>query len=219
MINKAIVAYLDIMGYKKLVEKHIRDEKVIQRIESLMDAPSLFNKFKNAQLSDRNDNDYLQKIMGLIKIDLVSDTAIVSLDISKASFEHPSRNCRTDISCIDVFLKVITYFCIQLMAEIGAVLRGGIAIGPHYLSRKENSLFIFSEAYLRAYELAEHEAHVPRIIVDNNLWCFLSENNQLDSLKDWFYEDNDAYLCVNLYRELQHVDTLDTPERYLAGSP
>jgi hypothetical protein len=57
----------------------------------------------------------------------------------------------------------------RLLVERGILIRGGIAIGPHYA----NGGRMFSKALVAAYRLESTRARYPRVIADTNLldWC------------------------------------------------
>jgi hypothetical protein len=57
----------------------------------------------------------------------------------------------------------------RLLVERGILVRGGIAIGPHYADGGR----MFSKALVAAYKLESTRARYPRVLADTNLldWC------------------------------------------------
>lgn len=81
--------------------------------------------------------------------------------------------------------------------KMGLLLRGGISIGSHYESEKNNYLMIFSEAHNKAVRL-EGEANDPRILLEESLRSYLEEI-LYPSIDKRFYIDPDGLHCLDIY--------------------
>jgi hypothetical protein len=212
-IDKAVVGYIDVLGYGKIVEKHMDNIEVIHRIEDLLKtAPEVIKKLKNNVIrkpdSESDSDDYFNKVLDAINIRFISDTVLYTLQFSKMPFGHSNKATNETIcDCIYALVMMISQFCVTFIAKTGLVFRGGIAIGPHYeteYSDLGNNLFIFSKAYIRAYYL-EQSADEPRILIDEQLLELLQKLS-FNYMERFFYEDANEKKCFDIYAFLQHDD-------------
>jgi len=86
---------------------------------------------------------------------------------------------------------------------MGYLLRGGISIGNHYESERENQLFVFSEAHNRAVMLENEKAEYPRIVLDEPLQQYL-EDISYPHIQKFFYKEEDGYYCLDIYSALRN---------------
>lgn len=205
MISKAIVGFIDILGYEKLVENHMNDITVIQGIEQLIKEISvnLKEEFRLKPLPTQDIEDYRIKILNQIRIRFISDTVLFTLPISSINVSCQNfKPLETITHCIYLYLNFITMFCSLFIAKTGLVLRGGIAIGPHYESENDHNFFIFSRAYLDAYKL-EKKAENPRILIDKPFLEYL-QNICFAYTNLFCYNDSDGEKCFEIYAFLRH---------------
>lgn len=209
MISKAIVGFIDILGYEKLVENHMNDITVIQEIEQLIKESSvnLKEEFRLKPLPTQDIEDYRIKILNQIGIRFISDTVLFTLPISSINVSCQNfKPLETITHCIYLYLNFITMFCSLFIAKTGLVLRGGIAIGPHYENESGHNLFIFSRAYIEAYKL-ERRAKNPRILIDKQFLEYL-QNIHFEYTNMFFYNDSDGEKCFETYAFLRRNDKL-----------
>lgn len=174
--EKAIVGFLDILGYDAIVKKMIDDIEFVKRFDDLMYGitVNMLQKFKNLQLSaithDKTvDEAYFKKVVDAIKVRFIYDNIIFSLPLSDITFSSQEFDKKTTVlNCIETFFSLISMFSTFFIGKMGSLLRGGISIGSHYESEKDNYLMIFSEAHNKAVRL-EREANYPRIILEESL--------------------------------------------------
>jgi hypothetical protein len=92
-------------------------------------------------------------------------------------------------------------FCTTLIGKTGLVIRGGLAIGPHYERDWEEDgskcLFVFSKALVDAVAL-EKEAKTARVIIDQNLVRYLQEQGNTD-IQEFVFRDPENKQCLDLY--------------------
>lgn len=141
MYTERIVAFIDILGFKKLVERSLLSPEVADRI------------YRALQLIyGRKQDNEADNFMGMqkygVEVAVFSDSVVVSypLDYSGGLFF--------------VLLDVI-HLQLDLMS-LGILIRGGIAIGPLYHSGQ----IVYGPAMNRAYLLESDYAVYPRIILD-----------------------------------------------------
>ncbi|MCK4463580.1 MAG: hypothetical protein KAU58_04650 [Candidatus Omnitrophica bacterium] len=214
MVGKAAVAFLDILGYKKIIEKGIENKSLIPGIEKIVKI-SLGLLRKSGEKSEPDRKDGWNTINEVTSARFISDNAIFTLNLSKIPVEDPR-----DISgYFHIYLSYISSFYLTFVAKIGCIQRGGLSIGTHYENADNGHLFIFSEAYVNAYELERKDKGKPiaRIIIDRKLFSYL-ESIHLKDMGRFFYKDKDDEMCFEPYCFLdpsQGDDTLDDAKRIL----
>ncbi len=208
---KAIIGFLDILGYDTLVKKMINDSGFVKRFDTLMYGLTvdLLNKLKCLNLSTLTnepvDEEYFKKVTETIKIRCIFDSVIFSLPLSAITFNSREFDNKTTImNCIETFFSLIAMFSTLFISKMGHIFRGGISIGSHYETERDNYLFIFSEAHNKAVHL-EREAKYPRILLEDNLKLYLNEISYTHMDK-FFYKDDDGHYCFDMYSILQIMD-------------
>lgn len=223
MFENTIVSYIDILGYKDLVEKVIKKPELVNGIEDLFyetsvnAAPKLSNIFLEgvADKSDVEMRDYLKKIADSIKVRCVADSFIFILPISNINFRCKEYDEKTTVkNCITTYFSLITCFTTLFISKMGYLLRGGISIGNHYESERGKQIFVFSEAHNRAVTLENKKAVDPRIIVDELLLKYLEEISYRN-INKLFYKDEDGYYCLDIYSAVSYWG--DNKEKTLAN--
>lgn len=206
MIGEAIVGFIDILGYKTIVENHMSNIEVIRGIEDIIrGSVTLIDKSRDILISNPEYKDYYNTIIDVINVRCISDSVLFTLYLSKIA---PAPGISMDENILNhvvIYFTHISMFCPLLIAKTGFVLRGGISIGPHYeneFNSMRNNLFIFSKAYVDAFEL-EKKAKNPRIIIDNNLFSYL-KNISFKHINDYFYKDVDGKICFDFYCFLKY---------------
>jgi hypothetical protein len=139
------VAFLDILGFTKLVLSKNSDDK-----------KRIYQYFKTVDSSiDYLKNTPVKSDIGTI---VISDSVILSV-IKNTDVE---KN-------IDLF----RHFCIsvgliqQKLAKEKLLLRGGISSGEAYF--EETKKQIVGPAYIKSYELENEYANFPRVVIDSNI--------------------------------------------------
>jgi hypothetical protein len=140
--SERYVAFIDILGFSS----HVRQSE---------HSPSEAEK--------------LVKIMNRISSHWSDKALLVTHDIYGEDFRSQSFSDCTILSeaatprGLHYLLFRVTSFAVDLLAN-GFLSRGGIAKGPLHHSDSA----VFGPAFLRAYDLEQHVADYPRIIVDQN---------------------------------------------------
>ncbi len=177
-IENAVLVFIDILGYKKLIENKNPGD-IYNFINEALEP-----KDKVASDPDHPACEYAKKI----KVQVLSDSVIMFIDLKDV--EEMGR----------IFLNYICEFCLNFIANTGLLLRGGIAVGSYFqkeLTSPKNQ-FIFSKALVAAYQL-EQEAYYPRILLADNLCASERVFNEF-SITDFdkvkildVYHDSDKY--------------------------
>jgi hypothetical protein len=210
MFVKAIVGYLDIMGYQNLVRRAISNKELVKRLESLFYKASVGSLKKLseidltgiAQETDKEGWQYYQEVVKAIHVRNNADSFIFTLPLSKVNYRGLSFDKKgTLLNCIETYFSVMTMFATLFTSKMGHLLRGGISIGNHYENERENQLFVFSEAHNRAVTLESRKSKNPRILLDDALLLYLKETSYPHVAK-FFYRDEDGFYCLDIYSAL-----------------
>ncbi len=85
MLNQSIVAFVDVLGYKEIVNQRINDEDFIKRFEDVIFklTVDLFDSFckMSSFAEDTNLEDYFHEIVKNIRIRFIYDNIMISLTI------------------------------------------------------------------------------------------------------------------------------------------
>jgi len=148
--DNAILAFIDILGYKDLIENK-NHEDVYNLIYD-----ALYPKYKVAT----DPNHSAQQYADAIKVQVLSDSLIMFIDAT--SLETTGRE----------FLPHLCEFCLRFIGNTGLLLRGGIATGSYFQKQLTNpkNQFIFSKGLVAAYQL-EQKANYPRILLSDDLFA------------------------------------------------
>jgi hypothetical protein len=202
---KTIVCFLDILGYESLVTKMIEDAEFIKRFDDLMYGITIGLKedLSNLERPDLSDEEkkYFEKVVSSIKVRCIYDNIIFSLPLSDIAFNSTAFDEHaTVLNRIKTFFSLIAAFATLFIATMGHLLRGGISVGTHFESERENYLFLFSEAHNKAVHL-EEQAEYARILLDDNLRSLL-QTMGFTHMDEFFYKDDDDRLCFDIYSVL-----------------
>ncbi|MDP2413847.1 hypothetical protein [Daejeonella sp.] len=144
-----IVAFIDILGFKDIIQEYDTDE--FSNI--LKDLQNALNDAVNISITQILPNN--QNIREHLEYSMFSDCISISL---------PYYDNDTDFIYQFHCLGLITKTYYHMMASKGFFLRGGISIGSFY---SDNNM-IFSGGLVKAYKL-EGLAKYPRIVVDYDI--------------------------------------------------
>ncbi len=199
----AIVAYIDILGYKNLTKLIINDIGLITNFDSKMYEITVgaHQKLKkNALNTDSPVYDKLfLKILNSFRVRLVSDNIIFSLPISNITADTLCNKNKALGYCLDTLFSLMSLSCFFIIELTGCPLRGGISMGTHYESESEKYLFVLSEAHNNAVDL-EKEAKYPRMLLDNKVLAYMDEISYPKN--HFFYKDEYGDYCFDWYAGL-----------------
>ena len=160
MYKKNIVTFIDILGFKNLVEQSEIHEEIFRKIQrTLMKFKSLEDPLSwPSDLIEVEEDAQMKGLEGFdisskTKCTCFSDSIVVSIEVEN------------DLN--KVFSSLIANLArigAELLCE-GVLIRGGIDLAEVY---HENGV-IFGKGLINAYELESNAAKYPRIIVSKNL--------------------------------------------------
>lgn len=179
-----LFAFIDILGWKDLIKRSVNDQNILRDVN-----------FGHKELSRLTGNLREQKSYftqrgqpqygPAVESTQFSDTVVVSCPVSRQAYYG--------------FLLHIYATCSKLL-EAGFYTRGGVTAGFVY----HNDNAVFGPALITAYELEQHVAIYPRIVVDDLAMAFLKEQDDIiqserDFLKQDLYQvDTDGVSYLNV---------------------
>jgi len=181
--DKRLIAFLDILGFGKIIKKSANNAKNVAKIHDL-----LHDAAKHASLP----RDYSFKHL---KIDInkyvtrnFSDTVTISCPFE--SFDY-----------LNFMVGWVEIFQHLMWERHSAFLRGAIVYGKLYDSKD----MIFGPALIRAYALEKKKAVWPRVIIHKSVTTQLSPERIKKSLCENFRQDDNGLFYVDYLRDLFHI--------------
>lgn len=200
MYQKAIVTFIDILGFRDIVSKD--------------DAPAILDKIKSIQ-------HYAAPPKPKLKIDdlgTVPTTIQFSDSIIRVRLTDSGINSQYPFGTLFFELLELVHAQAALIEE-GVLIRGGVAYGDVYI--KDH--VIFGPAFVQAYDLESKFANSPRIAISPDLIKELKSNHHLKA-KHHDLTEEIGYINSLLKRGddgIWFIDycgaiksELDTPEEY-----
>ncbi|TQQ84249.1 hypothetical protein EXD82_07910 [Peptacetobacter hominis] len=185
--SNRVVAFIDILGFKNLVSNPTNQNKIFSLMQYLK--------------SEKNRNyktEYSLSDLGR-EITIFSDSIVISYDLSFKG---------------QIFYILLDIIHFQLdIANMGILLRGGVSIGSLY----HNKEIVFGPAMINAYNLESKNAIYPRIILDSEIFNFVSYNpslhytpaEELEYILSLLKQDFDGFYFTDF---LNQYTELDKPE-------
>ncbi len=166
--TNALVAYLDILGYSQLIKSGEYANIVYAAIDSSI--------FRWAAYADKKKFNIGAIVRKHLELQIISDAFIVTLDFEKVISENGEGGSAFKNIVLMIFFDLISYLIQDCMREIKLPIRGAVACGKYYSQEfrsLEKNAFIFSEALVEAYTLAEEMADVPRVLIDKSVLNYM----------------------------------------------
>ncbi|MCR8720797.1 hypothetical protein NVV30_19130 [Pseudomonas syringae] len=195
MYRKAIVTFLDILGFRSL----IKDESS-EAIDSILDKMSKYA----APIADPDDYSYHPI------------TTTFSDCVMRVSFTDSKANSDYQIGLLFYELLALVHAQSELI-DNDVIVRGGVAFGD--ISYKNHRIFV--PAMVDAYELESKKAVFPRIVI-NPIWMealksdrFIRSKNhtlkeELNHIRKLIRKDDDGVYFIDYIRAIR--SELDDPE-------
>jgi hypothetical protein len=186
MYENRVLAFIDILGFSKAVEKTIQKDG----IEDFHETQKIDNLLNEIQWQ-MNGKDYLlDELRKKSKVTShFSDSIIISyLPTEKLSFFY--------------ILLDIYYLCINIVQK-GFLLRGAIVVDKVYHTKEK----IFGPALVKAYNMEKNEAVFPRVIIDQKIFIeaekyysrFPNSDDEYKYLEKLTLKDFDSFNYINYF--------------------
>lgn len=212
VFDNAIVVFIDILGYRDLVERVATNPELVKTMETLLYGVVVDAMRKLAELNikdiarepDPEIQEYYSKVVSSIRARCISDSFILALPVSTINFRCKLYDENTTINnCIETLFSAMVMLSTLFISKMGYILRGGISYGNHYESERDRQVFIFSKAFNRAVQLEKDVANTPRIVMDKHVLQYLG-NIGYPNIDKYFYRDKeDDYYCLDIYKSLR----------------
>lgn len=217
MINskKTLLAYLDILGYKEIIDNEPPEQFYKSIINVVEDLKKLFDALYPEKIISNIDREKQcnAEIVKAIKFSILSDGIIIYLHyddirrINQCFYEVIDD----DYSGIVLFFHIVSTFVLRFIYNVGFLLRGGICLGEFYSNTFGDCLLsgdlIFSKAFVRGYLLEQAAIH-PRILVDESLYALWKTKVEAVSkqkllAKAQVVQDRDGEFYIDFYEILR----------------
>jgi hypothetical protein len=212
VFDNAIVVFVDILGYRDLVERVATKPELVKEMENLfygivVDAMRKLSQLELEDITGEPDpeiQEYYSKVVSSIRVRCISDSFIFTLPVSAVNFRCKLYDEKTTVgNCIETLFSAMVMLSTLFISKMGYILRGGISYGNHYESERDRQFFIFSEAFNRAVQLEKGVAKAPRIVMDEHVLQYLREIGY-PNIDKYFYKDGeDGYFCLDIYKSLR----------------
>ena len=230
MINsqRTLVAYLDILGYREIIENETPEEFYESIARTFNDMQVLIDSLSTNEIQSTappTTNQSIAELVETMGFKILSDTIIIywDLDDMERINKQYYEKINNEFIGTTLFFTMVSSFILLFIARTGYLLRGSVCLGKFHTNTFDSCLldgeFIFSEAFVRGYDL-EQSANHPRILVDEilyNLW-----ESKIDSVryhskfKGSINRDKDGELYFDFY-EILRTTTVDQKKSLLVG--
>lgn len=189
--KKSLLAFLDLSGFKKKVDKSLRSaeeaDAIFELLRHLHHTTQVINKGKAAPFVE----------MKKLKATAFSDSIVLSL---AGRYDE----------LFNSFIHVVTYFQWEAI-DYYSFLRGAVVFEDICHTRE----IVFGPALVQAYEMESKVAVWPRVIVDPRLVELLSEANKRYVFDNMLSKDDDGLPFIDylryifIYKLLEEADGTD----------
>ncbi|SHI36987.1 hypothetical protein [Clostridium intestinale] len=180
--NKSLCAFIDILGYKDLIDKAEESSEpliIINKIEEIIEVCI------KEYLDSKNTEDVNKYSYEIFSDSIIITTQIEHDETSEGYEEYLYK---------EMYILCLIVAGIQVQSiNYNIIFRGAISIGNHYRSKN----LMFSKALVNAYKSESNKAIYPRIIIDT---CYcndkdLKSEKLLNSLirSGLIFKDKDIY--------------------------
>lgn len=228
MINsqRTLVAYLDILGYREIIENETPEEFYESIARTFNDMQVLIDSLSTNEIQSNappTTNQSIAELVETMGFKILSDTIIIywDLDDMERINKQYYEKINNEFIGTTLFFTMVSSFILLFIARTGYLLRGGVCLGKFYTNTFDSLLdgeLIFSEALVRGYELEKSGNH-PRILVDEtlyNLWKSKVESvsKHKSATISQVKQDKDGEFYIDIY-EIIRTCTVDVKKEWL----
>ncbi len=179
MEEYAVVAFLDVLGFRKIVEDWDRAKEYYGRLSAYLNAHRTTFDLAEEWVYGREMPGPEMAERPQTTTRLLSDSIVI-----------------TSTDPVVALLRVIDI--LSMLLDGGIFLRGCIAHGRHVEVRSGEDFAVVSQALARAYEVESKEAVFPRVVLDPSFLGRLAENTAaLINLGRFLVQSEDGHWFVN----------------------
>ena len=184
--EKRVVAYIDILGFKNMVDASKESDEECERLTGVLHYISDIVK------EYENDREYID-----VEATMFSDSIVISYKV-----------CNRYPDVLYYLLEDLWHIQIDLIEKYKLFLRGGVTIGDLY----HKGAIIFGPAMNQAYKLESEVADYMRIIIDQkSIDDFENRHPEYNDSE----QDTDMKILRRYIRnEISSLDILNLPENF-----
>lgn len=162
--EERLVAFLDILGFKGLIEHTVTDTSTFEKVHGALSAIEAHHRGKHESIThtiasfSKHLDESKPDVKNIFDLWRSTDTRIVFSDSIVIS--HPLTIIMLD--AVPSLLREVANLALTLLG-LGIMVRGGIALGPLY----HKDSVVFGPAMIDAYELESRYALYPRILISD----------------------------------------------------
>lgn len=187
-MERAVVTFIDILGFKNLVENKDEDE--------MREILSLFQKNNSKKPFERVVPENPMLLDALIPI----ETIFFSDSVVRIRYAPDFEKNEASDGLYMCLLEKELYLLAEIQSDLlkhGILIRGGITIGDISYDKETNQLF--GKAMNRAYELESKVANYPRIVIDPTFSNLYSRSQEF--IESPIYIDTEMLFSVDYFNE------------------
>ena len=191
--SKKIFAFLDILGFERLVNDSRNNPRLISKIANML--------FQSEQIARSS----LTAKLTVLKVDLNNYVYRAFSDTSVICGPYDSHH---DLSFISTWIMMYQYL---MWKEERTFVRGAVVYGDSYSD--ENA--IFGPALIDAYRLerCKTKAAWPRVLIDQSVLDKTTEEERRRDFYEFLRQDDDNLVYLDYLRELFHLIVLGENKR------
>lgn len=203
--KKQLVAFIDILGFKELIEEASRNPS-----DALLIIGKLNNSITKAMESSHELNSDLQmsEENKRYKVKIFSDCICISYD---CGFDD------NEITSNSIFIFLLSLIYLQAELHLNKIfIRGGVSYDFHY----SNESIIFSSALVNSYEIESKDAIYPRIVIDKSLIDYLKiveHEANFEILNEILKKDVDGLIFIDYLEIIGEMDEESDKEAFLVN--
>lgn len=151
-IRPSVVSFLDILGYKRIIEDRERYARLFDAVADIVD--DVHRKVGIFSPDEKNPASIAYRVF--------SDNVTVS-----CGYNPVPRNraeCKENVTAISLVILIQAELQMRLLTEHSFLVTGGIALGDYF----RNDRFVFGKGLVDAYDL-QNKAKAPRTLVDERV--------------------------------------------------
>jgi len=188
MYEKRITFFIDIIGFRNIIEKTETDHELENGIFSLLQSMNRDNIMKElfAEINVSNETEQeiikLKEFQSLISSRLINDSSIQITHFSDSIVMSVGlENDMYAMSLIEYVGRIIY----RLWKDFRILVRGGVSVDD--LIHVENGP-LFGPAMIKAYDYETHLAIYPRIVFDDTVFNIVGNSQSFRAMKDLFID-------------------------------
>lgn len=170
------VAFIDVLGFKELIERSETDEAVLQRLVHVLNDVTRMAELQKPLREQKEQPEYWA---GMFRISTFSDSVLIST--------------HRDSLGLMLITLVVGLMSVKLLGK-GVLTRGAISHGKLIHTEK----VVLGRGLIKAYQLESTTAIYPRILVDDSI---VNDPSIKDSMKARFREDFDGLWHLNIFED------------------